>query len=183
MKPFLLSLCLSLLFALPATTLQAQSARTALEFNDQLTTITDSLYAYGQRWGRQYNEINKSRAKEVHNPMTFSSLKPYRQSMELFVDRSITQLKAMEDVKNSKDLRVAMIGFMEYEKKMVTLAFKPIEQLKPTATTGELQTVLEQLKTYSKAENAELQKVAAAQEAYAKSNGFAIESAEEAEKP
>ena len=182
MKRFV-GLCLSLLFSLSATMLQAQSAKTPLEFNDQLSLITDSLYTYGQKWGQQFNNVTKAHTSDANSSTTYSSLKPHRQSMSLFLDRSIGRLKTMEDVNNSKKLRMAMITFLEYEKKMITEAFMPIEQLKASSSSADLQAVYNTLKKYSDAESAELQKVVLAQDAYAASNGFSIGEVKEGEKP
>jgi len=173
-----IKICLVVLFACAANNLNAQSGvavMTPIQFNDQLTGITDGLFSRGQEWGRRFNEAYKSK--------DFSSLRPYRESLEQFVTVNIAKVLAMKDVNNSKDLRMAIVGFLQFEKKMVNQAFTPLEKLSPSATAAEINLKLKELKEFSALENAELQKVNIAQETYAKSNGFRVETAEEAKKP
>ena len=175
MKPSV-NLILAIIILFSSSMLRAQTARTPIEFNDLLTAITDTLFARGQQWGRQFNVVTEARAKGTSKSTGYASLAPYRQAMELYLDGCISRLKSMPDVNDSKDLRMAMIAFLEYEKNMATLAFKPFESLKASATDEQLKAVYSKLSTYSAAEKEELLKVAEAQEAYARSNGFRIES-------
>ncbi len=80
----------------------------------------------------------------------------------------------MKDVKNSKELRMAMINFLTYEKTMVSNGFKPMELLPADASEEQVKAALDKMSELSKKEAGELEKVGAAQEAYAKANGFAI---------
>ena len=144
-------------------------AQTPLELNDKLSSITDSLYARGQQWGTQFNDAYKAK--------DFKLLIPYRQALSAYVDKSIARVKVMKDVKNSKPLRMAMIGFLEFEKQMITDGFIPVEKLSPSASDEDMKAALAKLTALSSKENGELQKVAAAQEAYARENGFQIEPA------
>ena len=102
---------------------------TPLQMNDNLSSITDSLYARGQQWGTKFNEAYKAK--------NFKILIPYRQNLSVYVDKNIARVKAMKDVKNSKALRMAMVGFLEYEKKMITEGFMPLEKLSPTISDEE----------------------------------------------
>ena len=155
------------------TAAQTTAVLTPIQFNDHLTDITDSLYVRGQAWGEQFNEVHKTRG--------YAALRPARESMERFVSNSIARLKAMQDVKDSKALRTAMISYLEFERRMISEAFKPLEALSASSTREEMQAAFSRLKSVTEAESAELQKVVAAQEAYAKANGFTIAAAEEEE--
>ncbi len=166
------STLLAIVFVLTATILHAQSALTPLEFNDKLTQVTDSLYARGQAWGLQFNQAYKSK--------DFKSLTSYRQGMVQFINANIARINAMKDVKNSKPLRMAMISFLRFELHMATDAFQPMEKFTPSSTNEEIKTAYDNLKALSGGEEPELAKVAAAQEAYAKENGFRIETEAEA---
>ncbi len=143
---------------------------TPIEFNDKLVGITDELYQKGTSWGTKFNEVYTSK--------DFASLRPYRESLETFIDGKIADVKSMKDVKNSKDLRMAMISFLNFERKMATDAFKPMDQLSSSASDEEIQKAYDNLQLLAKDEAAELDKVAAAQEAYGAANGFTIEPAE-----
>jgi hypothetical protein len=150
----------------------AQAKLTPLQLNDKLTEITDSLYVGGQNWGRQFNIAHKSK--------TYSSLRPQREYMSRFINSSIARVNAMQDVNNSKPLRMAMVGFLRYELRMVTEAFLPLEKLTAESTDQEFNTAFDNLKTLSATEGDELRKVSSAQDTYAKENGFRIQSVEEA---
>jgi hypothetical protein len=161
---------LSFLILLLLTTSAMAQELTPIEFNDKLVGITDELYQKGTSWGAQFNIAFKSK--------DFSSLRPYRESLENFIDTRIADVKAMKDVKNSKDLRMAMISFLTFEKKMATQAFKPMDQLSSSASDEEIQKAYDNLQLLATEEAAELDKVAKAQEAYGAANGFTIEPAE-----
>jgi hypothetical protein len=150
----------------------AQSTLTPIQFNDKLTDITEDLYARGQGWGKEFNKALESK--------DFASLRNYRLSMTNFIDESIAKVKVMSDVNNSKPLRMAMIDFLQYEKKMAVQAFQPFERFDASTSTDLIKKALEKLNELSKGEGAELDKVAKAQEQYAKENGFRIQTAEEA---
>jgi hypothetical protein len=155
--------------------LEAQTRLTPIQFNDRLTAITDSLFAGGQAWGRQFNIAHKSKA--------YSSLRPHREYMAKYITSSIARVNVMPDVNNSRPLRMAMIEFLRYEMRMVTEAFVPLEKLTASSTKEELETAFNNLQTLAAKEDEQLAKVAAAQETYAKENGFRIETEEEAAKP
>ena len=174
MKRFFNVLGLIMILALSAFNMKAQTM-TPLQFNDNLSSITDSLYARGQQWGVKFNEAYQAK--------DFKMLVPYRQQLSGFVDKNIARVKVMKDVKNSKALRMAMIGFLEFEKKMITEGFMPLEQLSPSTSKEDVSAALEKLKSLSASENDQLKKVAIEQEAYAKANGFQIEAAKPDEAP
>lgn len=157
---------------------QAQKAAsskklTPIEFSDRMSDITDSLYARGVAWGRHFNEAYKSK--------NFSSLKPYRVAVETFIVSSLSNVRSMLDVNDSKPLRMAMIEFLEFEQKMVIDGFTPMEKIKADATDEEVVAAYKKLEGLASVEGDALKKVSTAQEAYAAANGFRIESEAEAE--
>lgn len=148
---------------------------TPIQLNDKLTDITDSLYARGGEWGEQF----KIAKEETRN---FAALRPYRERLQVFIRRKIAEVAKMQDVNNSKPLRMAMIDFLQFEMKMTTNAFLPVEKLKSSATDAEIEKVRQRIVRMSEGEAPQLNKVAAAQSAYAAENGFRIETEEEAKK-
>lgn len=154
-----------LLACLPAIS-HAQKM-TPVEFNDRLASITDTLYSIGKEWGTALTTYSTTGK--------FSELTPYRKKMEQYLDRQITYVKSMQDVSNSKDLRMGMITFLQYEKGMVTGAFTGFEKLTDKSTQEQLNAALEKLTDASKNEDAELKKFVDLQRAYAKANDFVIE--------
>ena len=139
---------------------------TPLQFNDKIAYITDSLFKKGQQWGTKFNEAYQAK--------NFASLKPTREAMERYITAKITEVQNMKDVKNSKNLRMAMVSFLKFEKDMITRSFIPVESLKSTATENEVKAALDKMTEFSTQEAGELKKVSDAQEAYAKANGFTI---------
>src|SRR5207302_1147420 len=135
-----------------------QTALTPIELNDQLTSITDSLYRRGQEWGRQFNTANESKDYKI--------LRPYREEMVRFINGNIARIGAMKDVSNSKPLRMAMINFLRFELKMATDAFQPLERFNASSSNAAITKAIEHLKKLSEGENAELAKVGKAQETY-----------------
>lgn len=173
MKSLRFVITLACFLYLISSAARAQTSPTPIEFNDRLTAITDSLYARGQEWGQLFNEVHPTRG--------YAALRPTREGIEEFVTTSIARVKAMPDVENSKALRMAMISYLEFEKQLIAEAFKPLEALTTHSTKKEMNAAFARLKTMTEAENGELQKVVAAQEAYAAANGFTVAPPEEEE--
>jgi hypothetical protein len=164
-------ICTLIVFSLLGSASTSQAQTTPLEFNDQLVSITDSLYKMGQKWGREFNNSYKAN--------DFSLLTPPRLELERFVNRKIEEVKNMKDVKNSKDLRTAMIEFLQFERAMCDSAFKAVEKLGKDAPSEKIKAAYANLQKFSEKEQGALQKVTIAQEAYAKANGFTIAPAED----
>src|SRR5262245_5031311 len=106
-----------LLWVLPAA-VQAQSSgntpssKQAIAFSDGMSDITDSLYQLGSSWGDKFSKVRDEKK--------FSELVPYRIRVEKFIDKKIVDLRSMKDVGNSKDLRLGMIEFLQFEKEMIS---------------------------------------------------------------
>ncbi|XZF12606.1 hypothetical protein ACTHGU_12525 [Chitinophagaceae bacterium MMS25-I14] len=157
---------MAFVFGLTGTYTFGQKIKTALDMNDHLAAITDSLYAKGREWGDKFNAAAASK--------DFKSLAPYRQSIDQFIDRKITEIKGLKDIGGSQELRMAMLDFLGFEKKMITTGFKPVENLPADATQEQMQKAIDDLTAASQDESGYLQKVKDAQEAYGKKNGFSI---------
>lgn len=149
------------------------NAQTALQFNDKLAAITDSLYAKGQGWGVKFNEVKATKE--------FSKLTPYRMNLERFVDVKIAEVKKMKDVSGSQNLRQAILSFLVMEKTMIQKGFSPMEKLNSSSSDDDIQKALDNLIKESENEGLELSKVNKAQDEYASRNGFKIESAKKDE--
>jgi len=150
---------------------KATKTLTPIEFSDHMSDLTDSLYKKGSDWWSHYVA-----AKSARN---FASLKSYRIAVETFLVKSTKELKSMPDVSNSTALRMAMIHFMEFERTMVTKGFMPIEKIPSTGSDEEMDKAFADLQQMAKVESVELEKVSKEQNAYAKANGFKIESKDE----
>ncbi|MBL7765887.1 MAG: hypothetical protein JNJ58_07335 [Chitinophagaceae bacterium] len=159
-------LCLSMLLSV---SVKAQSL-SPIQFSDHLTAIVDSLYASGKQWGTSFNEAYKTK--------DYASLTPYRANMEKYILACIVELKAMKDVKNSRDLRMAVLDLLYIEQKLVVHGLKPLEAFNSQSSAEEVKAAMDKISKDVEVESREIQKVSAAQIAYAKANGFRIEGQE-----
>ena len=167
MTSTLRTITLAIVFFFSFHLANAQQPTTAIQFNDYLVSITDTLYMYGKEWGDQFNEANESK--------DFTSLSPVRIKIEEFAARKFLEVTTLKDVKGSEKLRAAMLEFLAYEKLMINEHFAPIEKLNSSSTDDDVQKHLDALTTAGKAETTALKKVNEAQKDYAKKNGFTIE--------
>ena len=151
-------------------TLYAQ--KTPLEMNDRIVSVTDSLFQLGQDWGNVANEAVKT--------ADYTILKTKRLALENYIARETAKLKVLKDLKGSKELREITIAFLEFEKKIAMEGMRPFETLTATTSQEDVVNIVEKFKTLTADENKYLEKVSAAQDAYAKANGFTIETGEEA---
>lgn len=145
---------------------KAQQPTTALQLNDIMADITDSLYQGGSEWGKAFGNAYKSGRYE--------SLKPSRERLGRFINQKLEYVLTLKDINNSQPLRLAVIEFLSYEKRLLQEAFIPFESLKPGVTQEEVKKWLDNLSTLAAKEKDMLAKVSEAQEKYAAENGFAI---------
>jgi len=139
---------------------------TPLQLNDDLASISDSLFAKGQNWGVTFNEAYKSG--------NYILLKPVSGNMLSFINRKTTYVQNMKDIKNSKPLRMAMLDLLAFEKKMVIEAFMPFELFTTTTPADKVQAALDSLKEKAVPENEIIKKLITEQEIYGAANGFKV---------
>ena len=144
----------------------ATAQQAALQMNDRLSEVTDSLYARGQAWGRAFNTAYASK--------DFATLTPYSKEMLRFIDSKINWVKNLKDVSNSQALRMSLIELLRFEKKMVTTGFVPFESFTQNTSEATILAARKNLMESAKEEDVYLGKVAAEQEKYGAANGFKI---------
>ena len=167
MSHYIRHLILTLSIVATAFIAKAQQPTTALELNNIMADITDSLFMGGSEWGKAFRDAKKSGRYDL--------IKPYRVRMENFINRKIEYVLTLKDINNSKPLRLAVIEFLSYEKRLLQEAFIPFESLKPSISKEEVQKLIDNLSTLAAREKDMLAKVSEAQELYGVENGFAIE--------
>lgn len=163
-------LFIMLAFIFAGLTTTAQKITSALELNDYLVSITDSLYQGGKEWGKALNAVVQSKR--------FDSLGGPRSKMQDFISRKQEEVKNMKDIGESAGLRKAMLEFLDFEAKMMREAFMPLEKLNASSTKDEIKKAIDDLIAMAANEKTNLEKVNVAQEEYAKKNGFTIEEKE-----
>lgn len=152
-----------LLFTL---SLQAQKFESAIDYNDYLSSTTDTLYKLGEKWGSRFSEVKEKRE--------FEKLVPVRKEIQAFIERKKMEFLLLKDFKNSERLRLAMIEFLVFQGYMIEQGFMPFESISKTAADTVIDDYVKKLTTLSEGEGTMLQKVIKEQEAYAAKNGFRI---------
>lgn len=167
--------CRLLLLALLALSLQfrtaAQNTDAAIDLNDRISSITDSLYALGAEWGQQVGVAFENGE--------YVSLKPIRIKMEAFIERKQMEVLKMKDIGGSEQLRLAMLGFLFYEADMINENFAPLEKMTGSADSEKVQELIVRIQEASAAETERIQLVIEQQYKYAAKNGFKIAAREE----
>lgn len=150
-------------------TVQAQKSKISspIELNDYYVSVTDSLYTLGQKWGEQFNTSYKSK--------DFSTLSKHSKLMLQYIERKQKEIMVQKDFGGSENLRLAILDFLSYEKRLISEAFVPFEKFNTSATEEQIDAALQKLTDIAKMEAQELIKVQEAQEAFAAKNGFTIE--------
>ena len=167
MKSFLIRTSLALGLAITTIMSSAQKFESAIDLNDFYVSITDSLYAAGSQWGTVM-----SKAMETKN---FSPIIPVRKKMESFIDKKLLELGKIKDQFGCDNLRLSIMDFLAFEKRLIQEAFIPAEKLTKTATEADINKVVNNLTTSGKKEQTALARINEAQKACAAKNGFTID--------
>lgn len=152
-----------LLFAL---SVRAQQFESAIDYNDYLSSVTDTLYTLGGKWGGKFSEVKEKRE--------FEKLTPVRKEIQAFIERKKMEYFLLKDFKGSARLRLAMVEFLVFQGYMIEQGFMPFESLSKTASDTVIDDYVKKLTILSEGEGNMLQKVIKEQEAYAEKNGFRI---------
>lgn len=167
MKTRFFTLILLLFSGIWSVHAQKTKTFTPLELNNYYADITDSLYQLGEQWG---NEFNKA-----YEASDYSALVKKHKQMLAFVERKQKEVMAQKDIAGSENLRLSVLDFLSYEKRLMTEGFQPFEQLKPGASEEQVKACISKLQELAESEAEELNKVQSAQKAFADKNGFTIE--------
>jgi hypothetical protein len=163
-------LAVLILLALPVLSY----GQTPAEFNKNLSARADSFFKLGAIWGSKLEDIS---AKSKH----YNELKPLRLRAVDYIDVQVNELSAMKDVKDSREMRLALIEFLKFEKTLINTVFIKIEELPSYATENETEQAFAGLEQASQKEEPYLMKLTQAQDAYASNNGFKVEHKSEQE--
>ncbi len=167
LTPSMKSALIIILLTMGVIGAKAQSPLTPRQYSDRMIAITDSLYDYGQGWASQFRAAMQMK--------DFSILKPYRERMLAFIDANTAAVKGTSGLKPANPLGGAMLAYLDYERRIVSEGFASMETLSETSNEEEIKGKMEALRNLGAAEGDERGKLLAAQNAYAKENGFTIE--------
>jgi hypothetical protein len=145
----------------------AQKPTSALELNNYLADITDSLFLGGREWGSAM-----VKAKETGN---YSTLAVSRRKLENFIERKRIDVVKMQDINGSEKLRLAMLDLLFIEGKMIKEAFLSFEKFNSQTSDADIDKAIAYLQEKATDEAVFVNEVRKAQDAYARKNGFTIE--------
>ncbi|MBN8675459.1 MAG: hypothetical protein J0L56_15120 [Chitinophagales bacterium] len=149
----------------------AQKITTAIQLNDYLAGITDSLFIGGKEWGTAFAKANENG--------TYSTIATHRIRLSRFIDNKRIEVVTMKDINGSGKLRLAMLDFLSFEARMIREAFQPFEKFTSSTPSEDIQKAIVSLQNKSAEEGTYLDEVRAAQIEYGKKNGFTIQEEEE----
>jgi len=166
-----MKLIYTLLFStlIGAVNLNAQRFKSAIELNNYVVSVNDTLYGYGKEWGTAF--------QTAHSSSNYEALTPIRMKMENFVHKKMKEFRSMADYKGSKALTNAAAEFFKYEAKLILRGFVPFELFDDRTTQAEKTAALKMLTELTREEETKMVDLQAAQEAYGRRNGFSIEPA------
>lgn len=167
MKAILRTTALTLTFIFLHSFVFAQKPTTALQLNDVLAGITDSLYLGGREWGGQLAEARKSK--------NFSLLPGARKDLENFIERNQLEVVTMKDINGSEKFRIAMLDFLSFELRMIRESFLVFEKFNSKTSDEDINQAITHLQEVAVDESKFLEGLRKTQVAYGKKNGFTIE--------
>jgi hypothetical protein len=152
----LLLLCLGILFLAASC-----GSKSPKEFNAGINTINDSIKLKGEAWGAAFTSAMTT--------LNFSGLKPIREDIERYVDKSIEKVNGMKS-SGGEELKEAELDYLRYEKQTVHEVFAPFENFTSATTYGDLEKATMALDAASTQEQAKIRKVQSTQQAFIEKN-------------
>lgn len=165
MKSFLRFVVLSA-FLSAGSLAGAQKITTALQLNDYLAGITDSLFTGGKEWGTAFAKANENGS--------YVSIASHRTRLERFIEKKRIEVVTLKDINGSEKLRLAMLDFLSFEARMIRQTFIPFEKFTGNTPAEDIEKAIVALQTRSAEEETYLDEVRAAQIEYGKKNGFTV---------
>ena len=138
----------------------------ALQLNNTIVAVNDSIYFRGREFGNLVNESYKSK--------DFSRLKSFRIDFEKILDSSNKSMFGLKDVGGSEQLKTCEIELLKIEQHMIEQDFVPFEQLTPASTGNEISSLFDNIQKDAKRERSQMQQFKKLQEEYALKNGFSL---------
>lgn len=173
MKPIIRSI-VALLLCLSYLTSNGQNKAklSPIDYNDFLSSSTDSLNALGAEWGAVF-------AEAYQGNRDFTKLKTKRQKLTTFIVLRKHEIETMTTVGvGGEGIKQAILSFLDFEMTMLEKSFLPLEDMNSNTSDEEINAAITKLTNDSKSEEAVLDMVRSAQIAYAKQNNFTIEDTE-----
>ncbi len=138
----------------------------AMQLNNTIVSINDSLYLKGRKFGTLVNESYKAK--------DYSQLQPFRINFEKFLDSSRKSMIGLKDIGGSESLKNCEIELLKIEKQMIEHDFVPFEHLTTSSTNDDVSALFDSIQNDAKGETDQMQKFKKLQEDYALRNGFTL---------
>ncbi len=136
----------------------------AIKLSAALMVANDSLSFYGREWNEEL--------KIAVNTKNFVELPRSRRRLELYIDRKIDELKAMNDVGGSEKLRQSEIDILSFEKSVIQSKFAVFEQFNESTPMDQLTKAYEALLQMRDEEVKKMSAFEKLQDSYAEKNDF-----------
>jgi hypothetical protein len=140
----------------------------AYEFNEKMVAISRTMQEKGRYIGEEL-----ATAVQTHD---FSKVDSANHDLLGFVRQQRSALLSEKDIPHSDTLRNAMLEFLSFEERLIDSTFMVFGKMGQHTPGTELQAALKQLNEKIREENKYLQRVHAAQKAFAERNGYKVKS-------
>jgi hypothetical protein len=146
--------------------------QTPVQFNNQMSAITDSLMKQGTSWGKKLGEI-------VQGSKQYQDLAPVRLSVQNYIDQQTLKLTNMADISGSSKFQQVMLTYLQFEKSFCEQVLKPFESFTSATTNEEIKTSVDHLIKEAAKEKDYTDQIHIVQNEYAKANNYVIETKKE----
>lgn len=137
-----------------------------VHFNDELTTINDSLFYKGKIWGEEF--------KIGFNTGDYSRLPQARLSMTSYIEKSIEEVSNMKDVGDSRAFREAELSYLRFEKDTIMPYMEAFESFTDSTSHEAITAAYNALLSSAQKESAKLEQVRRVQKEYADKNNIEL---------
>lgn len=138
----------------------------AYEFNEEIVDISRTMQEKGRFIGEELAVAVQSR--------DFSKIDSANQDLLTYVKQQRSALLSRKDIPHSDSLRNAMLEFLSFEERLIVSTFMVFGKMDQYTPDSELQASLKQLNEKILEENRYLERVHAAQKAFAERNGYKV---------
>ncbi len=147
---------------------KSQQPQTAIEMNNILVSVIDSLHEAGTSWTNRYQTVSKTKE--------YALLASNREEIIILIDRLSNGISLLQDIGGSEEFRKAIIEFLSFERSLVADYMGSFERLNATSSEDEINGLFSKLNEITTTEKEKLWDINAIQAAYAYKNGFTIDS-------
>ncbi len=166
MKKMLWTLILLSCFSLTYAQVSTTEKNEALNFNDYIAEITDSVYNYGREWGTNVLEVKESKS--------YHKLSTIRKKLQTFLDKKQMEVLRYKTSPGLDKTKLAIINFLAIEKLILQTGMMRFEYLNSDSTQEEIDYEFNNLTEVALFEEEYMQTLKAVLEEMANTYGYTI---------